>query len=95
MKIRLLKQNKADYGILYAKHINVFVISFYRYALQISFGNRPFDAIAYADFLNETFNRNCIVCGKPLNVRNIGQQISYHKKCRKYRHAKRIVQFTK
>lgn len=86
MKVRLVKNGKKDWGWVYGRHIKVLVISFGTYAFQLSFGKKPFDAMAYNDFLDKTFNKNCLVCKKPLNVTAIKQDIRFHKECRKFRH---------
>lgn len=85
MKIKFVKQEKPDWGIAWAKKLKVFILSVGRFALQISFGKRPFDADAYAKFLKETFDKRCQVCKQPLNVTAIGQVVKYHRKCRKYK----------
>lgn len=91
MKIRLVKNPKSDWGFIYGKTIKVLVISFGKYALQLSFGKKPFDAYGYSEFLDKTFNKNCKVCGKSLNVTAVKQNIQWHKQCRKLRHKTNVA----
>lgn len=91
MKIRVFKSNKLEFGPIWASHIEVFLFDFYYFGIQISFSNhslgkKPFDAIEYRKFLNEKFNQNCLVCGNPLLVTDVKQDIKYHAACRKLRH---------
>lgn len=86
MKIRFIKTDKRDFGPLWAKHIKVFVFDFWFFAVQVSFGKKPFDAWAYNEFLHKTFDKSCEVCHKPLTVTAVKQDIRYHAKCRKLRH---------
>ncbi len=86
MKVRFIKQTKKDIGWpVWGKTIKVLYIALYWFGIQISFGKKPFDALAYQKFLEATFNKNCKVCGKPLLVTNVGQRIYYHRECRHLR----------
>ena len=88
MKIRFIKQQKSEWGHVWASHIKVFIVSLGKFAIQVSFGKKPFDAIEYRKFLDEQFNKFCKVCHKPLLVQNLGQIVNYHQECRKSRHNK-------
>ena len=85
MRIKFVRQKIKDWGFVWAKHIKVAYVGLGWIGLQLSFGKDPFDAVGYQKFLENQFTKNCLVCGRGLRVKNIGQEIKYHKECRKFR----------
>ena len=85
--ISVFKSTKSEWGIINSSLMRVLYIGLGKYILAFDYGKKYRQSIhkKYIELKDEQFNKNCEVCGKPLNVTSWRQVIRFHPECRKLR----------
>lgn len=86
IKVVWLRPRK--WGLTWQKSTRMFYLGLYFVGIRIDFGKKYRDGVISKRIgeVRAFFNKNCLVCLKPLNVVNYGQRVFYHGECRKKRH---------
>ena len=72
-----------EWNYIWQKETRMFYLALWFFVIRIDFGKGW--RIKELQKLLKKYEKNCLVCKKPLNVKSADQVIKYHNKCRKLR----------
>lgn len=89
--MQIVRLRPHEVRVIWDKKTRCLYFGLWFWAIKLDFGinyrkRQMLEAIHNArNEFKDYFNKSCLVCKKPLEVRNYGQVVKYHKQCRKFK----------